>query len=161
MLHDLSESNLNGQHGAVTGWDEPRGRYHVALEVGGNSLSVRPSNVRQIVSEARVVGTSQPRLNGRIAAAATFDPGSKRYRVEGLTENGLSLALKPENVLLPPRCRVKVCNVQSRPEINGRSGSIVEVQGERYVVELPSSELSSDGLASERISLRLGAVAAC
>ena len=66
------------------------------------------SDDEQVVADARVVNTSQPRLNGRVAAAATFDARSQRYLVEGLTENGIPLALKPENVILPPRCRVRV-----------------------------------------------------
>ena len=66
----------------------------------------------------------------------------------------------------PPRCRVQVLHVTGRPEYHGRSGCIVAVQGERYVVELPSVGTAQnrieDGLcSSERVSLRIGSVAAC
>ena len=99
------------------------------------------------------MGTSQPQLNGRVAPAATYDKGSKRYRVEGLSENGSTLALKPENVQLPHKTRVTIDGVVSRKELNGRAGRIVDVENDRYVVELPET--------NEMMRLRFGAVAAC
>ena len=54
----------------------------------GGTLAAKPANVRQVVAEARVVGTSQPQLNGKVAATATYDRASKRYRMEGLAGNG-------------------------------------------------------------------------
>ena len=57
-------------------------------------------------------------------------------RMEGLTSKGV-VALKPENVILPQRTRVTIQDVISRPQLNGRAGSIRDVEGDRYVVDLP------------------------
>merc|ERR1712232_1014346 len=54
----------------------------------------------------------------------------------GLTSKGV-VALKPENVILPQRTRVTIQDVISRPQLNGRAGSIRDVEGDRYVVDLP------------------------
>merc|ERR1719502_397600 len=151
-LIDLSSAAAyNGASGTISEWDESRQRYVVALGEGG-TLSVKPANVRQVVSEARVVGTSQPQLNGKVAAAATYDTQSKRYRVEGLAGNGGVVALKPENVVLPHKTRVTIDGVVSRPTLNGRSGRIIDVTNDRYVVEVPGED---------PLKLRFGAVAAC
>ena len=76
-LCDLSQANFNGASGTIDQWDEARGRYVVSLAEGG-SLAVRSQNMSQVVAEARVVGTSQPQLNGKVAAAATFDRATER-----------------------------------------------------------------------------------
>lgn len=149
-LVELNDNNYNERHGAIEGWDAAKGRYVVALG-GGTSLCVKPENARQVVAEATVVGTSQPKLNGRVAAAATYDRASKRYRVEGLEGHDV-VALKPENVQLPHKTRVTIDGVTSRPALNGQSGRIVAVQKDRYVVELPDRE---------QLALRFGVVAAC
>ena len=144
-------ASYNGAAGTVQAWDEARGRYVVALADGG-SLSVKPQNARQVVTEARVVGTSQHQLNGKVAAAATFDRQSKRYRCEGLASDGGTVALKPENVVLPHKTRVTIQDVVSRPQLNGRAGRIIDVEADRYVVELPGQD---------PLKLRFHAVAAC
>jgi len=150
-LTGLSNTAYNGMHGVIRGWDESKQRYQCELQDGSN-LAVRRTNLRQVVSEARVVGTTQPSMNGRVAASATFDPVSKRYRVEGLTSNGNIIALKPENIVLPQKTRVTIDGVVSRPSLNGQTGSIIDVNSDRYVVQLPHNE---------QLSLRFGAVAAC
>ena len=56
-----------------------------------------------------------------------------------------------EHVVLPPRTRVEVSGVSSRPTLNGQLGAIVGADAERYTVQLPH----------ETVRLRFGAVAAC
>ena len=143
----------NGSVARVAEFDEERSRYVVSLEGGdGQSLAVRPQNLRQVVQKARVVGIKdQEGLNGRVVSAATYDKTTKRYRCEGLKGDRSVLALKPENVMLPNECRVTIDGVQSRPALNGRVGSVVGVEADRYVVQLPE----------EKLSMRFGAVAAC
>ena len=53
--------------------------------------------------------------------------------------------------MLPPRTRVEVSGVSSRPTLNGQLGAIVGADAERYTVQLPH----------ETVRLRFGAVAAC
>jgi len=149
LLELSNQPELNGQKGVVERYDDARKRYHVA--VNGATVALRPANVRQVIAEARVAGTSQPELNGRVAAAATFDRASGRYRAEGLTKDGGLVGLKPEHVVLPPRTRVAVNGVSSRPALNGQVGAVVSSDAERYTVKLPH----------ETVRLRFGAVAAC
>jgi curved DNA-binding protein CbpA len=149
-LAGLSAEALNGTSATVREYDVAKARYVVEL-ADGSSVAVKTSNVRQVVSDATVVGTSKDALNGRTAAAAVFDKESGRYICEGLKADGSALSLKPENVRLPSQCRVTVSGVASRPALNGRVGTIAAVDGERYLVRLPD----------ETVSLRFGAVAAC
>lgn len=153
-LVGLSSTSLNGSVGHVSEYDEVKQRYVVSL-ADGASIAVKPTNVRQVLSDARVVGTSKAELNGKVAASATFDESSGRYQCEGLQPDGRVLSLKPENLVLPAECRVVIGGVSSRPELNGRIGRIATVSNERYVVQLAGD------MAGESVSLRLGAVTAC
>jgi hypothetical protein len=101
------------------------------------------------VSEARIEGTSQETLNGKVAASAVYDSSSARYVVEGVSEQ--PIAIKPANLVLPPSTRVSIVSLQSRPELNGRACRVVGSDGiERYVVELAET--------GEQLKLKYGAV---
>jgi len=148
----LSSKELVGVVGTIQSFDQRTQRYTISMANTGHSLAVKPKNVQQIVSDAKVVGTSQEQLNGRVAPSAIYDAASKRYRVEGLTSDGKTLALKPENVLLPARTQVTIEGVQSRPALNGKRGRIVNVDtaANRYVV----------ATGDEQLRLRIGTVVA-
>lgn len=153
-LQGLNDARRNGALGTIESFDPVKQRYTVVVTADQQTVAIKPSNVVQIVSDATVVGTSQARYNGRVAAAATYDAASKRYRVEGLTPDGKTLALKPENVRLPERTQVTIDGVQSRPALNGKRGRIVDVDSAagRYTV----------ATHDEHVKLRFGTViAAC
>lgn len=152
-LCGLSQEQLNGRAATIEEYDENKGRYVVCVEKSSPPLAVRPKNVRQVLSGlARVVGTSQEAINGKVAATATYDAATGRYQCEGLKEDGSVLAIKPENLLLPKECTVTIDGVQSKPGLNGRVGRIRDIENERYVVQLDESEA---------VRLRFGCVAAC
>lgn len=145
-------SERNGALGRIERFDEPSSRYVVSLDGTFEQLKLRPQNVRQVLAEARVVGVKgEASLNGRVASSATYDASSKRYKCEGLKGDHTVVALKPENVVLPRACRVVVDGVQSRPQLNGRLGEVLDVVSDRYVVKL----------GDETLRLRFGAVVAC
>ena len=152
-LVDLNSEALNASVGVVDGFDEAKQRYNVRLTGRENEVvAVRPANVRQIISEVRVEGTSQPTLNGRVAASAVYDAGSARYILEGLSEQ--PIAVKPENLVLPPGTRVNITGLQSRPELNGRPARIIGSDGvERYTVELVDR-----GGGVEQLKVKFGSV---
>ena len=108
----------------------------------------------QVVTEAKVTGTSKSEINGRTASSATYDRKAKRYRCEGLQPDGTVLSLKPENVVLPARTRVTIDGVASRPALNGCSGTVraVDEAAGRYDVQMAGGEA---------VRVRFGAVAAC
>jgi len=136
-LVGLSNATFNGARGSIEDFDPARGRYLVEVHGRGTSIAVAPDSVRQVVSSATVTATSRAEINGRAAASVMYDRATKRYQVEGLTADGSILALKPESVCLPKHVHVIVDGVQSRPALNGRKGQIIDVDQERYLVEIP------------------------
>ena len=148
-----SQPQHNGSLGKVEAHNEARDRYVVELQ-DGKSLAIKPANVRQVVADAKVTGTTKDELNGKVCAAATFDRDSKRYRCEGLKSDGTVLSLKPENVILPSQTRVRIDGIESRPGLNGQVGAIsaVDMAAGRYQVDLHGGDA---------IRVRFGAVAAC
>merc|ERR1719152_753294 len=152
-LHGLTAGAHNDALGTVAAFDAAKGRYAVQL-ADGATLSIKPENVAQVVSACRVVGTSREELNGRVAAAATYHSGTKRYRCEGLRPDGGVVSLKAENVVLPTSTRVVIDGVTSRPALNGCVGAVraVDEAAGRYDVALEGGEA---------VRLRFGAVAAC
>ena len=155
QLTGLASDSLNGSAGEVQGFDSDKCRYNVRLPGRGDGretmVAIRPANVRESISNARVVGTSQDELNGRMATKAVFDTPSARYVMEGLSADGRTVALRPEHVVLPTGTRVNIQNVQSRPLLNSKAAKIVAVDAERYTVQL------ADG---EQMRLRFGSVIA-
>jgi len=155
-LDGLNSAAHNGKVGTVESYDTAKDRYVVRLQHDRSStLAVRPANCVQVVTEAKVVGTSKGELNGKTASCATFDRSAKRYRCEGLRPDGSVVSLKPENVVLPPATRVTIEGVASRPALNGKVGEVrsVDQAAGRYDVQLPDE--------ANVLRLRFGAVAAC
>merc|ERR1719408_211104 len=66
---------------------------------------------------------SQPQLNGDNGTVRSFDAGKGRYVVE--TDDGQSLSLRRANVQQVVQ-RVRVRGVESRPELNGRTGTLAD-----------------------------------
>ena len=144
--------------GEVQDFDDLKERYTVRL-LGRDTVSVKAENLRQVIlKKAKIIGTTRSSLNNRMAASAEFDSEMRRYRVEGVSPDGGTLALKPENVILPPSTRVRVSGLKSRPALNGKTGVIVGVDDDRspspprYTVQLEDSE---------QLRVTFGAVQAC
>jgi curved DNA-binding protein CbpA len=152
-LCGLSQQELNGRSATVEEYDEGKARYVVRVADSSAVVSVRPKNVRQVLNGiARVFGTSQEAINGKVPTVATFDVTTRRYQCTGLKDDGSVLSIKPENLILPKECTVTIDGVQSKPALNGRIGRIRDIENERYVVQLDESEA---------VRLRFGCVTAC
>jgi len=147
-LDGLANTTYNGKVGTITGFDAAKGRYQVS--VGSSTISVAQNNLRPVLTGARVIGTSKEELNGRIAAAASYDKRTDRYQVQGLTDSDALLALKPENLILPTNTRVTLRGLRSRPSLNGEKARVVDVAKERYTVQLGGCG------APEQLSIRFG-----
>ena len=156
-LIDLKSAPHRNTIGRVQSFDYGRKRYNVNLE-DGNTISVKPSNLRQLILDrAKIVNTSRSALNGKLATSAEYDKRTKRYRVDGVTPDGKSIGLKPENIILPKSTRVSVSGVVSRPGLNGMHGIIIGIDDEdtatpRYTVKLESNE---------KLRLKYGNCVAC
>ena len=128
----------------------------ISLESGpgaGNTVAVDFHNVQQIVRSALLVGTKDPRLEGTITTAAAFAPDLGVYQVKGIMQDGETLTVRPENVLLPPRTTVTIKNVPQEPKLLGCKGRIVGIENAKqmYTVRLENNE---------HIMLQYGAVVA-
>lgn len=102
----------------------------------------------QIVTQHLV---NSPHLNGRQGIIHQYQPQSGRYLVQldsniitYIAEGGsLPVAIKPENLLQTPK--VKLRNLRSQPELNGKEGTITAFsqQRNRYIVKVDSPFFSS------------------
>merc|ERR1711957_253378 len=93
-----SKPELNGQRGAVLGWDEEKGRYQLRMASGG-VIALRPSNV--IVpngAHVSLIGLKSAQHNGKIGRVVSFDNSNQRYLV--MLSGGAQMKLKLENVKL-------------------------------------------------------------
>jgi hypothetical protein len=149
----LSDTSREGAVGQIESHDGSRDRYTVLLQPSGDRIAVKPSNLRQRIEQATVVGTSHPSLNGRQPAVAVYDPATGRYRCEGLPTTNSSMTFKRENLVLPRSTRVAIEGVRSRPSLNGQPAVVIDVdrEAQRYLVRLDSDEM---------VRLKFGAVAA-
>lgn len=86
--------------------------------------------------------TSSPEYNGKIARVVSFDGARCRYTVT--MQNLHELSLRPQNLL--QLCDVEITGLASKPELNGRRGSIVgqDEQSGRYrvLIEEPCQVLA-------------------
>lgn len=95
----------NGKTGTVTGFDEERCRYQVAVKDHDSALSLRPQSLTQCCSIEVIGLESKPELNGRVGDIFNYDAENDRYMV--LLQNPpLALALQPSNCLLKEGTRV-------------------------------------------------------
>lgn len=160
QLVDLSNAALNEARGVVVGFDEEKRRYNVRLLAGGNEIAVKPLNVREVISGARIDRPTAVQLGfvGAVVGSATYDTPSSRYVVSGLPGRGsvvldaAAVQVKPENLILPAETRVTAAGLKARPELNGQPGKVVSADGERYVVEMAGT--------AEQVRLKFGNVVA-
>mmetsp|Transcript_36785 Transcript_36785/g.93747 ORF Transcript_36785/g.93747 Transcript_36785/m.93747 type:complete len:374 (+) Transcript_36785:27-1148(+) len=94
--------------------------------------------------------------NGKTGKVKGFDEGKGRYSIE--LDDDTVLSLRPGN--LTQQCRVKLVGIDSMPELNGQSATVLnfnEQQG-RYTVKLSAKVNGRDavGLKAEHIILSKG-----
>ena len=138
---------------AHLGFDEEKKRYTVRLR--GKEVAIKPSNVRQAISGARIDAATARRLGfaGSVTGSAVYDTLSGRYVVSGLVSGDHdAVCIKPENLLLPADTRITASDLTSRPELNGQAGRVVGSDSERYVVEMAAT--------GEQVKLKFGNVVA-
>jgi curved DNA-binding protein CbpA len=137
-LSGLQNAAHNGARGEVLGFDNEKHRYQIALSSGGIPVSIKPSNIQQVLSGVEIVHTSREDLNGRTAKDAYFETEKDRYILDGISPN--SLLLRPGNVKLPCSTRVTIEGMQNRTDLNGVTGKILAADDERYTVQLQTGE---------------------
>lgn len=135
----------NGKTGTVAGFEPQAHRYVVTLE-DGEALRIKGENLLQPVVGEVTGMVSKPELNGQKGTVRDYDASKGRYVVS--MQNGVALALKPENLILPKGARAKVVGLVSQPQWNDKVGKVLDFDRERrrYVVQM---------LADQQLSVKL------
>lgn len=132
----------NGDNGRVVDYDPGRGRYVVQIEDDDATLSLRPENLQQIVPGVTLRNIeADESLNGKSGTLLKFDPAKDRYTVS-LNALRRVLSVRPDNIVLPPGTCVTIRDVQSKPQLNGKRGTVRTFDREsgRFVVQLSPTE---------------------
>jgi len=138
----VNKSNLNGDRGVVKQYISQSKRYVVELEDSDETLSVKPENLLQHVHVRIHDIQSQPELNGETGTIITWCPDKGRYSIYVASLKKF-VSLKPCNVVLDSGTVAKVTGVESKPELNGRWGTIKNWVSEsnKYDVQLSSNQI--------------------
>jgi len=137
-----SRPERNGDRGEVQQFDPRSGRYVVTLEDTDETMSVKPANLLQHVHVTLHALESKPEWNGQRGTIIAWDPYKERYNiyVMGLQR---AVSLKPGNCILEKGTCGKITGLQSKPELNGKWGTITNFKHEtgRYEVQLSRDKI--------------------
>jgi curved DNA-binding protein CbpA len=143
-IHGLqSAAHLNGETATVVDYDQVKDRYVVNVE--GESVALKPTNLQQIVKGVILQNIeSDNSLNGKSGTLLKYDAEKDRYTVR-LTVMNRAVSVKPDNVELPKGTVVTMRQLKSRPEVNGKRGTIVKFDraAGRYQVQISQKETLS------------------
>ena len=119
----VSAADRNGDRGVVREFIPRSGRYVVELEDSEETMSIKPTNLQQHLS-VRIHGLeSKPELNGNRATVIAWDGSKERYNIYD-TKTRKVISLKPANVILDTDSVGQVTGLASKPELNGKWGTI-------------------------------------
>jgi len=132
-----SKPERNGDRGVVQQYSRQNGRYVVQVEDSEETMAVKPSNLLQHV-HVRLHGIeSKPDLNGKTGTIIAWNPNAERYSIYVMA-NSKAVSLKPNNVILENGTVGQIFGLMSKPELNGKWGTIKEWDRDagRYSVQL-------------------------
>ncbi|KAL3800810.1 hypothetical protein HJC23_001647 [Cyclotella cryptica] len=132
----------NGDRGVIKQYIPSSKRYVVELEDEDETLSVKPENLLQHVHVRIHDIQSQPELNGKTGTIITWCPNKGRYNIYVANMKKV-VSLKPGNVILENGTVARVSGLESRPEMNGRWGTIKDWirDSNKYDVQLSASQI--------------------
>ncbi len=114
----------NGDQGVIRQYNPSNGRYIVVLEDTDETMSVKASNLLQHVHVKIHDVKSQPELNGKRGTILTWIPSTERYNIH-VSALKKVVSLRPKNVVLDTGTVGHISGLQSKPELNGKWGTIV------------------------------------
>mmetsp|Transcript_24025 Transcript_24025/g.56706 ORF Transcript_24025/g.56706 Transcript_24025/m.56706 type:complete len:350 (+) Transcript_24025:133-1182(+) len=138
----ISKPEKNGDRGEIVQYDPNTGRYVVRIEDTEETLKVKPSNLLQHV-HVKVHGLeSRADLNGEKATILAWDEGKERYNIY-VMKISKCISLKPSNVVLDNGAVGRITGLQSKPELNGKWGTINSFNSStgRYDVQLSAGKI--------------------
>eukprot|EP00550_Attheya_septentrionalis_P003793 CAMPEP_0198285470 /NCGR_PEP_ID=MMETSP1449-20131203/4733_1 /TAXON_ID=420275 /ORGANISM="Attheya septentrionalis, Strain CCMP2084" /LENGTH=396 /DNA_ID=CAMNT_0043982879 /DNA_START=137 /DNA_END=1327 /DNA_ORIENTATION=- len=127
----------NGDRGVVKQYIPQSGRYIVVLEDSEETMSVKPNNLLQHVHVHIHDIQSQPELNGKTGTIIAWNPNKERYSIYVMALKKV-VSIKPGNVVLETGTVGQITNLQSKPELNGKWGTVKDWirESNKYDVQL-------------------------
>lgn len=137
-LKDLVNApDRNGDIGQIKQYVPSTGRYVVQIEDSVETMSVKPSNLLQHLKVRIHDIQNQPELNGKTGTVLAWNQAKERYNIY---VNALEkvCSLKAGNVIFDTNTVARVTGLNSRPELNGKWGTIIEWirESNKYDVQL-------------------------
>lgn len=142
----------NGDRGVIQQYSRQNGRYVVQLEDSDETMAVKPSNLLQHV-HVRLHGIeSKPQLNGKTGTIIAWNPNAERYSIYVMAESK-AVSLKPSNVILENGTVGQIFGLLSKPELNGKWGTIKDWDrsANRYNVQLSPDKIIKVKVESIRV----------
>mmetsp|Transcript_22149 Transcript_22149/g.45870 ORF Transcript_22149/g.45870 Transcript_22149/m.45870 type:complete len:395 (-) Transcript_22149:773-1957(-) len=138
----VNASDRNGDRGVVKQYIPSSGRYVVVLEDSDDTMSVKASNLLQHVHVRIHDIQSQPELNGKTGTIIAWNPGKERYAIYVMALEKV-VSLKPGNVVLEAGTCAQLTGLSSRPELNGKWGTIKDWirESNKYDVQLSAQQV--------------------
>lgn len=119
----VNAAQFNGDRGTIRQYIPSTGRYVVELEDSDETMSVKASNIQQHV-HMKVRGVaSKPELNGKTGTVIAFNSHSERYNIYIMALKEV-ISLKPANVVMENGTVGQVAGLSSKPELNGKWGTV-------------------------------------
>jgi curved DNA-binding protein CbpA len=137
-----SKPERNGDRGVIQQYNQQNGRYLVQLEDSDEVMAVKPANLLQHV-HVRIYGLeAKPELNGKTGTIIAWNPNSERYSIYVMAVSK-AVSLKPQNVILDEGTVGQIFGLLSKPDLNGKWGTIKEWDrsANRYNVQLSHDKI--------------------
>jgi hypothetical protein len=138
----VSQPDRNGDRGEVQQYDPRSGRYIVVLEDNEETMSVKPSNLLQHVHVKLHDLESRPEMNGQRGTILAWNATNERYNVYVMSLSKV-IGMRPSNIILENDTVAQIQGLVSKPELNGKWGTITAWNQEsgRYDVKISSAQI--------------------
>jgi len=120
----INAPERNGDQGIIRQYNPSNERYVVVLEDTDQTMSVKASNLLQHVHLKIHDVKSQPELNGKTGTILTWLHAKERYNIYVPALKKV-VSLRPANVVLETGTVGQISGLKSKPELNGKWGTIV------------------------------------
>jgi hypothetical protein len=137
-----NKPDRNGDRGVIQSYNPNNGRYVVELEDSDETMAVKPSNILQHVHVHLHGIESKPELNGKKGTIIAWNPSNERYSIY-VMDVSQAVSLKPTNVILENGTVGQIFGLMSKPELNGKWGTIknCDKSAGRYDVQLSQDKI--------------------
>lgn len=138
----VSSPERNGDRGSIEYFDRQQGRYIISVGDSNCFLRVKPCNLIQHVQCYIYDLKTQPQLNGTAGRIIGWKEGKNRYSIYSLSQRKV-FDLRPQNVILSNGTCAQIWGINSRPDLNGKFGTIIgfDPNSKRYDVQLSANSI--------------------